>query len=202
MSILRPATKKLIIGGIIGAVLAIGVSFVSPVQYRADGQVYILSLSRYGLDPYTVAKSAEKIGDNLSQVIKTNDFYDKVMANPNYRLDQSYFQGVSERVKRKRWQSTVGGSVVFGTGVLNISAYHKNPDQAVAYAGALIDTLITKGSEYVGDDVSMKVVNQPVVSSLPVRPNFLMNAVVGFAVGFVLRALFVVRRYFKMKKHA
>jgi len=136
----------------------------------------------------------------LAQVIKTSDFYDKVLTNQNFSLDRSYFENISEREKRKRWQKTVDGSVVFGTGILNISAYHKNPDQAVAYASALIETLVTKGAEYVGDDVSMKVVNQPVVTNLPVRPNFLMNGLVGFIVGLCIMAFLVLRRHMKMRR--
>ncbi len=198
--IFQRSAKRLVLGGVVGALLAIGLSFISPVQYRADAQLYIISKSRYGVDPYTVAKSAERIGENLAQVIKTSDFYDKVMTNETFSLDRSYFQNVSEREIRKRWEKTVDGSVKFGTSVLNISAYHKNPDQAVTYAKAVMETLVTKGAEYVGDDVSMKVVNQPVVSSLPVRPNFLMNAVVGFAVGVCVMAFMVLRRTAKLRR--
>lgn len=201
-AILQRSSKRLFFGGMIGVVLALGLSLLSPVQYRADAQVYIISRSRFGVDPYTVAKSAERIGENLAQVLATSDFYDKVMGNPNYQLDKTYFQDVPERTIRKRWEKTVAGSVVFGTGVLNVSAYYHSPEQAKAYATAILDTLINKGSEYVGEDVDMKVVNQPVVGSLPVRPNFLVNAVVGFALGVVLMAFVVLRRQMKMKRGA
>ena len=189
-------------GGLIGVVLALTISLFSPVQYRADAQIYVLSRSRFGIDPYTVAKSAERIGENLSQILVTSDFYDKVMNNGNYQLDKSYFVNLPERTIRKRWEKTVDASVVFGTGVLNVSAYHKDPSEAKLYASAILDTLITKGSEYVGDDVSLKVINQPVVGRQPVRPNFLMNAVVGFALGMVLIAFVVLRRHMKMKHRA
>lgn len=201
-TLLYRSQKRLFMGGLIGVVLALAVSLFSPVQYRADAQVYIISRSKFGVDPYTVAKSAERIGENLAQVLGTSDFYDKVMSNPNFMLEKSYFTGVPERTIRKRWEKTVEASVVFGTGVLNVSAYHKNPDQAKQYALAILDTLVTKGSEYVGEDVGMKVVNQPVVSSLPVRPNFLMNAVIGFVLGMALMVLVVMRRHMKMRVRA
>lgn len=195
--VLSKSIQRLLIGGLIGIIIAIGLSFISPVQYRADGQVYIISHSRYGVDPYTVAKSAERIGENLAQVMKTSDFYDKVMENKSFQLDKTYFENTTERTQRKRWEKSVDASVVFGTGVLNVSAYHQNPEQAKAYAAALIDTLVNKGTEYVGDDVTLKVVNQPIVSRLPVRPNFLMNAIVGFALGLLLMSFRVLRQSMK-----
>lgn len=198
-SILYHSSKRLLMGGLIGVVLALAISLFSPVQYRADAQIYVISRSRFGIDPYTVAKSAERIGENLAQILTTSDFYDKVMNNGAFQLDKSYFSGVPEREIRKRWERSVDASVVFGTGVLNVSAYHKDPSEAKLYASAILDTLINKGSEYVGEDVSLKVVNQPVVGRLPVRPNFFMNAVVGFALGMVLMALVVLRRSMKMK---
>ncbi len=200
-SLFHHSGKRLFFGGLFTALLAVLLSFVSPVQYRADAQVYILSKSRYGIDPYTVAKSAERIGENLAQVIKTSDFSDKVLMNQNFQLDRSYFENAgSEREKRKRWEKSVDASVVFGTGVLNVSAYHRNAKQAVAYNSALVETLVTKGSEYVGEDVEMKVVNQPVATNLPVRPNFLMNAIVGFAVGVCMMAFLIVRRNLKLRR--
>ncbi len=200
-SLFHRSGKRLFFAGILVAVLALLLSFLSPVQYRADAQVYILSTSRYGLDPYTVAKSAERIGENLAQVIKTSDFSGKVLMNQNFQLDRSYFDNAgSEREKRKRWEKSVEASVVFGTGVLNVSAYHKDPNQAIAYNSAIVETLVSQGSEYVGEDVEMKVVNQPVATNLPVRPNFLMNAVVGFAVGVFLMAFLVVRRNMKLRR--
>lgn len=197
--VLGRSTRRLVLGGFMGIFLALALSFISPVQYRADAQVYIIARSRFGVDPYTVAKSAERIGDNLSQVVKTSDFYDKVMANSNFQLDRDYFENVSERTKRKHWEKTVDASIVFGTGVMNVSAYHAEPAQAKAYASAIIDTLVTKGTEYVGEDVEMKVVNQPVVTNLPVRPNFLVNSVVGFVLGVMLMSMLVVQRHLKKR---
>ena len=86
------------------------------------------------------------------------------------------------------------GSVVYGTGVLNISAYSTDPKQAMALAGASSDTLVSKGWQYVGGDVTLQVVNHPVVTKWPVRPNLFINAVLGFVVGLLLGALVVTRK--------
>ncbi len=192
--ILRKHTKVLLLAGLLFGLASLLVSLLFPLQYRADAQVFIISKSRYGVDPYTVVKSAERVGENISHVLKTDDFFQKITTHEGYVLNLDKFQGVPERTKRKRWQKTIDSSVVFGTGVLNVSAYHEDPNQAKAFAGAAVDTLVAKGWEYVGGDVTMKVVNKPVVSKLPVRPNVVVNAILGFIVGVLLMGAIVLRR--------
>ncbi len=182
-----------------GLAVALLVSFVSlvlfPLEYRADAQVLIVSKSRYGVDPYTAIKSSERVGENLLQVVKTNDFFQKTMSQSGYTLDKSRFENVSERIKRERWQKTLNLSVVYGTGVLNISAFNKNKAQAEQLAGAAASALISSGWEYVGGDVSFKLVNEPVATRFPARPNLPVNAVLGFVVGFAFMSVLVLKRY-------
>lgn len=189
----------MVLGAIIGAIIGAGLTFMFPLEYRADAEVYIISKSRYGVDPYTIIRSAERIGENIAQVMGTNDFYDKIMTNPNYTIDRSYFEGpeITERVKRKRWQKAIQGSVVFGTGSLEVSAYSVSTTQALALAGAAVDTLARRGWEYVGGDVDIKIVNEPVVTRFPVRPNLVMNAGLGAAAAILLLALGLIRREYR-----
>ena len=186
---------KLILAiGIITGVLAGLVTLLFPLQYRADAQVLIISKSRSGVDPYTVVKSAERIGENIVQVMKTSDFYLKVKNQPGYGVNWDLFDSKSERERRKLWNKTIGASVVYGTGVLNISAYHKDAEQAKQLAGASATTLAAKGWEYVGGDVAIKVVNDPVTTKWPVRPNILINAVLGFLVSVLLASVVLARK--------
>jgi len=180
--------------GIIFAGLTILISFLFHLQYRADAQVMIISKSRYGVDPYTVVKSAEQVGGNLVQVVKSNDFYNKVIAQPGFNLDKTIFDKLSEQDKRKLWQKNIIVSVVYGTGVLNVSAYHENKDQAKEYAGAVANTLVSQAWQYVGGDITLKVINDPVVTSWPVRPNLVVNALVAFMFGILLSTIIFVKR--------
>lgn len=184
-------SKLLFVAGVIGAVVALVGSIVLPLEYRADAQVLLISQARFGTDPYTAARSSEKIAQNLSEVVGTNDFYEKVVTGRT--LDLSRFQG-EERTKRKRWQKAVAAGVSYGTGVLNVSAYHKTPAGAIALAQAVADTLVTQGHEYIGSGVTIKIVNPPVSTRFPVRPSIPTNMAMGFAVGVVLMSVVVVRR--------
>lgn len=187
-------SKILIALGLVAALLAAGATFLFPLEYRADASVLIISQSRYGVDPYTVVKSAERVGENLAQVMGTDDFYQKVKDQEGYTIDWSKFDSLDGRKKRKAWQKQLQASVVFGTGVLNISAYNTDPAKAQALAGAAADALVAKGWQYVGGDVTMQVVNRPVVTNWPVRPNIVMNALLGFVIGVLIGGLIVTRK--------
>ncbi|EKE06835.1 MAG: hypothetical protein ACD_18C00260G0001 [uncultured bacterium] len=191
---LRRGFKLIFLVGILVAILSVGVTLLFPLQYRADAQVLIISQSRTGVDPYTVVRSAERVGENIAQVMKTNDFYAKVKDQKNYDIDWSYFENKNEREKRKLWQKTIVPSVVYGTGVLNVSSFHREPAVAEKLANAATDALVARGWEYVGGDVTIKVVNNAVVSKWPVRPNIVLNAMLGFIVGIFLMGLLVVRK--------
>ncbi len=186
--------RLLAFAGFIAALLAVLASLIFPWEYRADAQILIISKSRYGVDPYTAVKSAERVGENLAQVVGTNDFFNKVMSQSGYNLEQSRFTNVAERIKRKRWQKTVEASVVYGTGVLNVSAYHKDKIQAEQLAGAVATTLVSSGWEYVGGDVGFKIVNEPVATRFPARPNLLTNAILGFITGLLLMSVVIIRK--------
>ena len=115
------------------------------------------------------------------------------MSQTNYSLDQSNFEGISERKKRKRWSKTIAPSVVYGTGVLNVSAFSKSADQAKQLTAASVDALVSHGWEYVGGDVSIKIVNDPVATKWPARPNIFVNALAGLLLGLFFAGAFVAR---------
>jgi capsular polysaccharide biosynthesis protein len=184
--------KAIIIVGLICGIISALASFIFPLEYRADAQVLIISKTRSGVDPYTVVKSAERVGENLVQIMRTSDFYAKVMAQPGYSIDKSRFDSVSEKVKRERWIKTIEASVVYGTGVLNLSAYSADKEQARQLAAASADALINYGWEYVGGDMTMKIINDPVVTKWPARPNVAKNAVLGFLAGMLILSGFIL----------
>ncbi len=186
--------KKIISISVLFAFIGFTLSFSFPLQYRADAQVLIISQTRQGVDPFTVARSAERIGQNLVEVMGTGDFFNKVKINSGQKVDWSFLDGLTEREKRKLWKKTVAPSVSYGTGVLNISTYHTDPVQAVALASAVSDALIKKGWEYVGGDVNIKLVNHPVATPWPVRPNIALNTLLGFILGFFISSVSILRK--------
>ena len=70
-----------------------------------------------------------------------------------------------------------------GTGFLRVAAFHTDSRQAGVIAQAIVTTLVEKGWEYVGGEVQIKAVDNVTLSRFPVRPNILLNIVMGFIIG-------------------
>jgi len=194
VKILQRRWKVIFLSGAFFALFAAFATVLFPLEYRADAQVLIISSSRYGVDPYTVVKSAERVGENIAQIMKTGDFYNKVREQQGTQVDWNYFEGLTERKKRKAWDRAVSPSIIFGTGVLNVSTFHKDPVQAEQLDRAVVATLESRAVDYVGGDVTLKIVNQPIVTNWPVRPNIFINTLLGFLIGIFLMGFFSVRK--------
>lgn len=188
--------KVILTWGVLVAVLSAAISLLFPWQYSAESQVLIISRDRTGVDPYTQSRAAERIGENLAQVMQTGDFMDKVMSATSATFDKSQWQNLTDRKLRKKWQKDVVGEMMYGTSLMKVTVYSKK-DDAIALAAAVTDTLVVHGWEYVGGDVAIKTVNPPILSMWIARPNILLNTVVGFFAGLILASAWVV----KSKKH-
>lgn len=178
-----------------GMALGIGLFVVLPISkdYRADSQVLIIPDSRYGVDPYTAIRLAEQVGSNLSQIVETSDFSRKVLARVEGRVDLSEYLTASELERRKAWSKDIDASVTFGTGVMTVGTYHQDPQAAILLNQAVITTMLSDASEYIGSNVTLKIVNQPVASELPVRPHLLVVVLIAALFGALLAVIFFVK---------
>jgi len=193
LELLTKHLKLIISWGVVFALLSLLVSVFFPPYYSATTQVLIISRDRSGVDPYTQVKSAERIGENLAQVMRTTDFFNKVMSSGTATFDKTRWQNLTDRKLRKQWQRDVEGAMAYGSSLLNIKTYGRTSDDAKALAAAVTETVSSRGWEYVGGDVAIKIVNDPLASRWPTRPNYLMNAVVGFVLGLLLSSWWVLR---------
>lgn len=189
--------KLIIFWGIALALISGVVSLFFPKQYSATSQALIISRDRTGVDPYTQVKSAERIGENLAQIMKTTDFYNKVLET-SAAFDRQKWQTLTDRARRKRWNKDVRGEMIYGTSLLQMTVYSSSPEDALAFSNAVGGVLTSRGWEYVGGDVAVKAVNDPLVSRFPARPSFALNTLLGFIIGVLLSGLWVAR----YKKHS
>jgi len=194
--VLMEKTKLILVWGLVFAFVFVIITLFLPKQYSADTQLLIISKNKTGVDPYTQAKSAERVGENLSQIIGTTDFYAKVI-DSSYNFDKTVWKNMNERNRRKEWNKNIQSSVLYGTGLMNITAYASSKAEAVNLANALGSTIASNGWEYVGGDVTIKVVTKPLEPRFPSRPNFVVNLLVGFLIGVFLSSGWVLR----YKKH-
>jgi capsular polysaccharide biosynthesis protein len=192
-SVLTRHAKLIFTWGLIFAILSGGISMFFPKQYMATSQVLIISRDKAGVDPYTQSKAASTIGANLAQVMKTTDFYNKVMNSNATSFDRGQWQNLNDRDQRKKWTKDVQSSMVYGSSLMNINVYSYSQNEAVNLSNAITQTLTAQGWEYLGGDVAMKAISNPLVSRWFARPNILINSAVGFLVGASISGLWILR---------
>lgn len=185
--------KLILVWGLVFSLISGGISLLLPKQYSAESQVLVISRDRTGVDPYTQAKSAERIGENLAQVMKTADFYKKVTESTSYTFDKTSWKNLDERKQRKKWQKDVQATVLYGTGLMSIQAYSNSKTDAVNLSNTVAQTIASVGWEYVGGSIALKIVSSPLASRLPARPNFALNIAIGFIIGVLLSATWVIK---------
>lgn len=193
LSLLAKHYKLVLLWALIFAAFSAGVSLLFPTYYSAESTVLIISRDRSVGDPYVQSKSAELIGETLSRVMQTGDFYNKVMDQSSVSFDKSVWQNLSPRDLRKNWVKNVQAQVVYGTSLLTIRAYSRSVNDAINFTNAVTQTAVSRGWEYVGSDVTFKIVDNPVSSPWQTRPNLLLNIIIGFVVGLVLASVWVLR---------
>jgi len=171
-------------------ILSIGISFLSPLKYSAKSRLLVVQ-NTAGVDAYTVSKSNEYLGNLFAQVAYSESFYSLVLQSP-YDIDKSYFSGDSNK-QMKTWAKTIETKTLADTGIIEINIYHPNPYQAQQIALAVNDILINKNSNYQGTNQAIKIniIDQPLISNYPVKPNIPENAVIALMAGLLFSLFYI-----------
>lgn len=192
LRLIKHEWKKILLFGLALMIVAAGLSFIEPLKYSTEVRFLVIQKSILGLDPYTAVKSSERVAVNLSEIIFTTSFFNKVMGS-DYDIDKSYFS-TDEQKKREQWSRMIATYVEGGTGLLTIIIYHPDKNQSLEIAQAVASVLTDEAKEYVGGDVQIKLVDDPLSSRFPVKPNVPLNAFFGLLFGLVLGFVYIVWR--------
>lgn len=189
--ILKRGWKRILLFGLLAALLGAGLSFIFPLRYSSTMRLLLIQKSLSQADPYTAMRAAERIADNLGQIVYTTSFFDKVM-QAEFNIDQSVFKA-DENARRKQWSQMIATQVVRGSGMLVVTVYHTDRAQAEQIARAIAFVLTTEGWQYVGGgDLQVKLVDQPLQSKWPVKPNIPANAFTGFVLGVIIGSIYIL----------
>jgi len=170
---------------VLAVVITLIVSFIEPRMYKSESKILIVQTST-SLDAYQAAKSAQSIGEVLTEVLYTSSFRDQVFSS-GFNIDKSYF-GSKPKDIIKRWRKTISADVTSDTGIMNVRVFHKNPNQAYQIAQGIANIFITKGYLYHGrgEAVYIKMVDAPITSDKPFQPRPLRNGIISLILGFIV----------------
>ncbi len=167
------------------------ITFLQPLKYEAKSRLLIVQ-NVAGIDPYTVSKSNQYLSSLFAQVVHSNSFFDLVTNSSNFDIDKSYFQSTYKK-QMEVWEKSIAASSLNDTGIIEISIYHPNPYQAKELALAANDVLINQGFNYQGggDNIKVKIIDQPLVSDYPVKPNIIFNLIAFSLLGLIAGASYL-----------
>ena len=169
----------------VGLMLALAISFLQPLKYASTVRLMVLQDIGSSVDAYTASRSEERIAENLSTILYTTSFFNAVM-NAGYGIDPANFHEEDYR-KRQDWMKTVSATVSRGAGIMTISAYHEDVLQAEQIVKAVATVLTEQAQMYTsGGNVEVRLIDDPLNSRWPVKPNILANVFSGFVLGGLL----------------
>lgn len=165
-----------------------------PMEYRAQFTVLVLEKNP-NLDGYAAAKAAERLSQSLAKAITTAAFadsvYNQIKDNPN--LQGNPIISADPQVRQDAWRQEVATLAQPDVGQVKVMIYQKDQSIAGILANAISIATVGLGNDYLssGNTVSLKVVDYPLTSKVPVRPNIFVNLAAGIFVGLAGSMIFI-----------
>jgi capsular polysaccharide biosynthesis protein len=169
-------------------------TLIQPLKYRSSSKMLVIQEFPQGVDPYTVSKSNMYISNLLAQVVETNSFYNEVMdtefnIDKNYFLKKNFFGSQTSKI----WEDSVDARAIDDTGIIEIFTYHPDRFQNEQLAQAVNFILKTRHQLYhsTGENITLKVINEPSYSTFPVKPNIALNFSLSIMFGFMFSLAYI-----------
>jgi len=179
------------------------ITFRSPLEYRAGARLLIVQ--NYGantpLDPYVVAQANKYLSGVLTQVVSSNAFYEQTIGS-GFNFDKEFFSG-DLGSQLAKWRQAIEAFAADDSGIIEIRTYHPDKNQAEQLAQAVVYTLKEKHALYhsSGEKVSLKVIDQPLVSNYPVRPDLFLTFGSSLLLGFAFGLFYIYIFSFPLEKY-
>ena len=188
-------TLTLLLTALLGGLLAGGFSLLQPVRSAASARIIFTEAGASGLDPYTALKASERLAQSLSELLYSSTMFENILLRA-HGFDAKYFPA-DELERRALWHQTIWSSVAAGTGLMTVTAYHPNAEQARLLVQAAADELVDKAPIFFGAGVRAQIVDPAVVWPGIARPDYLKNVTLGALAGLLLGLGWLLVRNFK-----
>ncbi len=163
--------------------IGMSVSLIRPLRYTSSLRLLVVQKGTTTSDPYAMSKSNDYLSQLLAKVSYSNLFFNRVLATDT-SIDSSYF-GDTNQKRIKNWERTIQVKSLKETGIITVEAYQPSRDQAEKIARATALTLMTQNANYhgMGDNVMVKLLDEPITSTYPDQPNLLVNFIISLVAG-------------------
>lgn len=159
-------------------------SIVQVPEYQSGARILIIQKSLQDSDAFIAARSSERLSIILSEVINSNYFFNNVLA-ANDKIINDFGKDPTER--KDEWKRQVRNRINSDKGIMDIEVYDKSRDQAKEIIGGILKELTENGNKYHGggNNVEIKVIDEPITSDKPVRPATAFNTAAAALLGII-----------------
>lgn len=163
-------------------IIALIGTLVQPLKYRSVSRL-LITQNDPTADAYATARSNQYMGGLISEVIYSGSFLETLNTSDTV-FDRNYFSGTYKQ-NLKKWKKTVFARSGGDSGVIEIEIYHTSPSEARQISLA-VNNIIIAGQgpfQFVSKQSKISTIDQPVISSFPVKPNIPLNLAAGLLFG-------------------
>jgi len=184
------ATIAVIVAGFF--VLSLLLTVIQPLKYSSELRLLVVQSADSSVsDPYAITRANEYLSEVFSKVSYSTSFFNRVQS-AGFGIDGAYF-GATPRKISQTWNKTIEVKKDGTSGIIVVTAYHPDRDQAQRIARAAGQVLITQNGAYHGwgDKVSVKLLDDPITSHWQVKPNIIFNLLAALFLGLLFALAFV-----------
>lgn len=173
----------------VATMLVVVISLASSLKYSVSSRLLVIQ-DASGSDVYSLSRSNEYLGNLFSQVVYSSSFYDQVLSS-RYNVEKGYFSGDYGQ-QLKKWRKTVNTKTQGDTGIIEVNVYHPQVNEAQKIALAVNDILINNNKDYQSNqNIKVKILDQPLASSYPTKPNIVLNVVATIFLAFIFSLFYI-----------
>jgi len=168
-------------------------TFSQPLEYNSESSVLVVQNFPLGTDQSSISKSNEYISNILAKVVSSNLFYNDVFS-AGYNIDKNYFSKKNiVNAEMEKWRKTVQAKAIGDTGIIDINVYHPDKQQLNQIAMAVNFILQSKHAQYhgLGSNVIIKIIDKPLISAWPTKPNIILNLLLAIVVGLIVAFYYI-----------
>jgi capsular polysaccharide biosynthesis protein len=182
MKLIRQRWQTIILLSLMITAIVFSVSaFIKP-QYQAESRILVM-------DKKNVTRQDDRAGVYaiiLAQFAGSTTFLDDLRNSPSET--KKLVLGADNSQSRKLFQQYVKVAAEKDTGVITIFAIGQSRRQAEELNQAVAVMLVSNAKKYLGsgDELEVKQFDSPTSTSKPVKPNLLINTLIGFVIGLAV----------------
>lgn len=183
---------------VLGAVLFFDLIVIQEPEYKASTKILVVQKQVSGQDIYTISKSAQYLTNILKEGIYSDVFFEDVLKSP-YQVEIADFS-TQLKERRKEWQKSVKISIVRDLGLIEVDVFYPQKEKAEQIAWAVVDTLGKNHQFYhgSGQNVEVKVLDNPLVSQNPATIRLWIGTVFGALLGFLVSLGWIFKKGLKI----